>query len=141
MSYTQLEGVIKFGSPLVDYGAQIHALRIVRARELVSEKPTFALAEVGDVAGPSRATLTIMFKSSTAAASFWAELWDAIDTDSAELPFEATLNAATVSADNPKFAGTIVVAGLETGGDVGAGREQSQTFPIKVGTLTKTTSP
>ena len=134
MSYTQLEGVIKFGSTPVDYGAQIHALRLVRTRELVSEKPTFALAEVGDKAGPSRATLTIMFKSSTAAASFWAELWDAIDTDSAELPFEATLNAAAVS-------GTIVVAGLETGGDVGAGREQSQTFPIKVGTLTKTTSP
>ena len=137
--YTQLEGNITFGA--TDYSDQIHALRINTTRTSVAQKPTFANARESEAAGAIKETLTIMFKSSMAAASFWAELWDVIHSDTAELAFSGTLVDAVVSADNPEYSGTIVVTALETGGDVGSAREQTQTYPVTLAGITVSTTP
>lgn len=144
MSFVQLEGNIKFGSTTADtnYNASITSLVINRATDIITIPKTFANALTDSEAGGETQTLTINFLGDPlSASSFWAELWDAMDTDDKSLVFAATLNdSTTVSATNPKFSGTVIVAGLGTGGDPGALRTQSQTFPIKSGTLARTTT-
>lgn len=141
--YIQLEGSAKFGpvgGPLVDYSNQITNCVINRTRATVSSPATWGDVTTDVNAGARTETLTINFLTSVAAASFWAELWDALDTDSGELDFEIRLSDAAVGADNPEFSGTLVTTGVDTGGQAGEIRSQSQTFPIKRGTLEKATS-
>jgi hypothetical protein len=84
--------------------------------------------------------MTINFFSSHAAASIWAELYDAIITNTAELTFTARFATGAISADNPEFTGTIIVMSLDTGGTVGELKAQSQTYPVK-GTWVRDVTP
>ncbi len=144
MSFTQLEGNIKFGSTTADtsYNSSVTSLVITRATDIITVPKTFANALTDSIAGGETQTLTVNFLGDPlSASSFWAELWDAMDTDDKTLYFAGTLNDSTsVSATNPKFSGVVVVSSLDTGGQVGELRAQSQTFPIKAGTLARTTT-
>jgi hypothetical protein len=136
-------GSFKLGptGSLVEYGAAVTNARINTTRAMQTIPATLATGESSQAAGAIARTLTVDFFSGTAAASIWAELLDAIESDDAEVDFEYKLNDAVVGADNPLFSGTIIVAGLTTGAAVGTLRSQSQTFPLKAGTYAKSVTP
>jgi hypothetical protein len=135
----QLEGNIQLGvneAGATDYSGEITSLRNIRTRNVVTKPATFANAREEEGAGALKEMLEINFLNALTASSLWAELYDAIDTDTGELYWEGTLTSAAVGADNPKFSGTIVVTAVHTGGDVGARLQQRQQYPI-VGGITK----
>lgn len=128
----QLKGNIKLGvvTANIDFSNYITSLMIHRSRESITVPATFGTGRVTQVAGALSESLEINFFSSTDAASMWAMLYDALDTDTSEIKWEGTLNTGIVSADNPKFSGTITILSLDTGGTVGSLRAQTQTYPI-----------
>lgn len=128
----QLKGNIKFGvvTANLDFSSNVTSLVIHRTRESITVPATFGTGRSTQAAGALAESLEINFFSSTDAASMWAVIYDAIDTDSAELKWEATLNPGAVSADNPKFSGTITILAVDSGGTVGSLRAQTQTYPI-----------
>ena len=128
MSDIQLKGNLSLGA--VDFSASISSMVIKRSRASVTRPPTLANIRETQAAGALQESLEITFFSGTEAASVWADLYDAIDTDSAELAFVGNLNDGATSADNPEFSGTIVVLGVDSGADVGSLRQQTQTYPI-----------
>jgi hypothetical protein len=136
----QLKGNLKLGptpGTAVEFGASITAFIIKRTRASVAVPATLATGRESESAGALSEAVQIDFFSSTAASSVWAELYDAIDTDSSQLYFEGTLNPGAVSADNPRFSGYITVLTLDTGATVGALRTQSQTYPVTQAGITK----
>lgn len=128
----QLKGNIKFGvvTASTDFSAFITSLTIHRTRESITVPATFGTGRATQVAGALAESLEINFFSSTDAASFWAMLYDAVDTDTSQIKWEATLNTGITSADNPKFSGTIIILAIDSGGTVGTLRQQTQTYPI-----------
>lgn len=134
MSEVQLTGNLSLGG--TDYSSSISSMTIKRTRNSVTVPPTLGNIREVDKAGALKEALEITFFSSMAAASVWAELYDAIDTDSAELTFTGNLDSGATGADNPEFSGTIVVMGIDTGADVGSLREQTQTYPITIAGIT-----
>jgi hypothetical protein len=135
MSDIQLKGTMTLAT--VDVSAYVSSAVISRTRQSITRPATFGNIRQTQAAGALVETLTLNFFSSTAAASMWADLYDAIDTDTAELAFECTLNEGAAGPDNPEFSGTIVVLGVDTGAAVGTLREQSQTYPITAAGITK----
>lgn len=138
MSEIQLTGLLKIDS--VDVSAFVSSMVIKRTRSAVTVPASLGNIREVDKAGSLKEVLEVNFFSSMAATSLWAELYDAVDTDAAELSFEGRLDSAAVSANNPKFTGTIVVLGVDTGSAVGSLREQTQTFPITSAGITKSAS-
>lgn len=135
----QLKGNIKFGvvTANLDFSSNVTSLVVHRTRESITVPATFGTGRATQVAGALGEALEINFFSSTDAASMWAMIYDAIDTDTAELKWEATLNPGIVSADNPKFSGTIIILAVDTGGTVGTLRAQQQTYPITAAGIVK----
>lgn len=135
----QLKGNIKFGilTANLDFSNFVTSLTIHRTRESITVPATFGTGRATQVAGALGETLEINFFSGTDAASMWALVYDIMDTDSSELKWEATLNTGIVSADNPKFSGTITILALDSGGTVGSLRQQTQTYPITAAGITK----
>lgn len=131
----QLEGAITIDS--TDYSAEITSLVLSRRRRTSVLPPTFGNAIESAKAGAEYNEVTINFINEKAASKVWAELYDAIDTDTSELAFTARLDDAAVGADNPSFSGTFVVTGVDLGGTVGQVNTQSQTFPITNAGVTK----
>jgi hypothetical protein len=123
-----------------DVSAFVHSMIIRRTRNSVTVPPTLANIREVTKAGALVESLEIRFHSSLAASSLWAELYDAIDTDSAELTFVGKLNPGAVGVDNPEFSGSFVVMGIDTGADVGALREQTQTYAITADGIDKAIS-
>jgi hypothetical protein len=138
MSEIQLKGSLTINS--VDVAAYVSSFVIKRERTSVSVPATLGNLREVEKAGALREAIEIRFFSSLAATSLWAELYDAIDTDTAELSFSGRLEDAVVGTDNPEFSGTMVVLGVDTGADVASLREQSQTYPITSAGVTKATS-
>jgi hypothetical protein len=139
MSDIQLKGALTIGG--INVADQCSSFVIKTERNAVTVPASLSNIREVQKAGSKKLALEINFWSTMAAADFWAELWDAVDTDSAELTFAGKLNDAALSADNPEYGGTIVVLALETGGEVGSLREQSQTYPITRDGLTIDTTP
>lgn len=135
----QLKGNIMFGpvTPSIDFSSNVTALIIHRTRESISVPATFGTGRATQVAGALAESLEINFFSSTDAVSMWATMYDILDTDASQLAWSATLNTGLVSADNPKFSGTIILLALDTGGTVGTLRQQTQTYPITAAGITK----
>lgn len=143
-SFIQIEGSVKFGpvgGALVEYGDAISSCVIVTTRDQVAIPGTFGNRQASAAAGGTTREVQLTFMSATAASSFFAELEDAIESDDAELDFEFIKNDAAVGVDNKKYSGTVIVTSLENGGEVGGLRQQSQTWPIKAGTYTPSTTP
>lgn len=138
MSEIQLTGSLTINS--VDVSSSVSSFVIRRERSAVTVPACLGNITEYEAAGALKESIEINFFSSHAATSFWADLYDAIDTDTAELSFSGTLDAGAVGTDNPSFTGTLVVLGVDTGGTVGALREQSQTFPITSAGITKATA-
>lgn len=132
MGIIQLGGNLKLGptGSLVDYSDNISQMVLNIARAAIAVPATLGLPTASQSPGSKTETLQITYHSDLAAASVWAELYDAIMSDAAELDFEGTFEEGAVSVDNPKFSGTIRVMGLATGGVVGSLRQQSQTWPL-----------
>lgn len=136
----QLKGNLKLGpsaGTAVEFGASITAFIIKRTRASIAQPATLATGRDTMAAGALSESVQIDFFSSTAASSVWAELWDALDTDSAQLYFEGSLNPGTVNADNPRYSGIITILSLDTGIAVGALRAQSQTYPVTAAGITR----
>lgn len=148
MSDIQLTGNLYIGTVTTeqlaasgtDYSASISSMVIKRTRTAVTVPPTLANIRETEKAGALKEMLEINFFSGVDAASVWAELYDAIDTDSATLQFKGNLNSGPTGPDNPEFSGSIVVLGVDTGADVGALRAQTQTFPITAAGIEKSIS-
>ena len=137
MSDIQLKGNLTLGA--TDVAAYVSSMVIRRTRNSVTRPATLGNIRETEAAGALKETLTITFHSSVAAASIWAELYDAIDTDDAELTFTGTLEEGAAGADNPEFSGTVVILGVDTGADVTSLRQQTQTYPITAAGITKNT--
>ncbi len=135
----QLEGPITIAT--TDYSDEITSVIIRRRRNVVTDPATYGNARETDAAGAIKEEIQINFLNNRAATKVWAELWDAIDTDTAELAFTAQFDDGAVGADNPVFAGTMVVTGVEVGGAVGQHNQQSWTFPITAAGITRDTTP
>jgi hypothetical protein len=136
----QLRGNLKLGpssGTAVEFGNAITAFIMKTERESVTLPATLATGRASAAAGALTQMVQIDFFSSTAASSVWAELYDAIITDSAELYFEGTLNPGAVNADNPRWSGFITIMSLDTGIAVGALRAQSQTYPVTQAGVTR----
>lgn len=124
------------GTPSVtDYSNYITSMVISRERNSIARPATLGTGRETEVAGPIKESLTINFFSDLSATSVWAELYDAMDTDSGLLYFEGNLEDGATSTSNPQFSGWVSILSLDTGADVGSLREQSQTFPVYVGTV------
>lgn len=129
----QLGGNFKLGptpGSLVAYSDYVSQMTINTTRNEVTIPATLGQPRQSSRAGTTQETLTITFFSDFAATSVWAELWDAIYTDDAELAFEGNLEPGATSASNPKFSGTVRVMSLDTGATVGELRSNSATFPV-----------
>lgn len=138
MSDIQLTGSLEINT--TDVSDFVHTLTIKRTRASVTVPPRFGNIREVTKAGALLEALEIRFHSSMAASSLWADLYDAIDTDTAELPFSGLLfDNAPMGPDNPEYSGTFVVLGIDTGVDVGALRLQTQTYPITAAGITRTT--
>lgn len=135
----QLTGSLTIGA--VDVADFVSSIVIKRTRSSVTVPPTLGNIREHEKAGALKEAVEINFYSSLAATSLWADLYDAIDTDSAELAFTGNLNSGATSADNPEFSGTFVVLGIDTGADVGSLREQSQTYPVTDAGIAKSITP
>ena len=134
----QLEGPITIGG--TDFSDEITVCTITRRRNLTTVPSTFGNARSVQKAGSIVEEATFTFLNDKAAASVWLELYDAIDTDSAELAVVARLDDAAVGADNPSFSFTVVVTGVSVGGTVGEQNTQNWTYPITSAGITKATS-
>jgi hypothetical protein len=141
MSITQLTGSLKMGvapgPPTNDVSQWVTRLTIQRTREGITVAGTLATGVASTVAGAEHDNLIIDFYSDLTAAGPFSLFETAIMTPNAELLFEGTLDPDVVSATNPKWSGTAIILGVDIGGTVGQLRGQSQTFPIKGGTLVK----
>lgn len=138
MSDIQLEGSLTIDGN--DVSALVHSFVIHRTRSSVTVPPTLANRREVTKAGALVESVTINFHSSTAATSLWADVYDAIDTDDAEISLVGTLNPGDRGPDNPEFTFDAVVLGVDTGADVGALRQQSITLPITGAGITKNVS-
>lgn len=139
MSDVQLLGSLTVNS--TDVSDHVSSMIIRRTRTAVTVPATLGNIRETEKAGVLKEALEINFFSSVSATSFWADLYDALDTDTAELSFVGTLNEGAVGPDNPEFSGTFVVLGVDTGADVGTLREQSQTYPITSAGVAKSVTP
>ena len=139
----QLGGTIYLGptsGSKVDFSDNISQMTVNFQRETVTVPPTFGLPRASESAGPEKATVTIEFFSTQAAAAVWHELYDAIKTDSAELYFEGIYNDAAVGADNERWSGTLVVTDLDLAPvAVGSLRMQSKSYPVTAAGVTRAT--
>lgn len=135
----QLEGPITIGGN--DYSDEITSVIIRRRRTGVTAPATYGNARETDAAGAIKEEIQLNFLNGRAATKVWAELWDAIDTDSAELAFTVRLDSGAIAADNPSFQGTMVVMGVEVGGQVTQHNQQSWTFPITAAGIVRDITP
>jgi hypothetical protein len=134
MSIVQLHAHLQVAS--VDVTPFVSAFTIRRQRDSVVVPASFGNLRQVEKAGAMREWLDITFHSELTASSFWARLFTAMDTPSAELSFEGQLDEGPVTTDNPAFTGRFVVLSLDTGGRVGEVREQTQTYPITAAGVT-----
>jgi hypothetical protein len=136
MSDIQLTGSLTIDS--VDVTDYVSKFVIKRERSAVTIPATFGNIIESEGAGVLKEMIEITFFSPMTAGMLWAELYTAINTDSAELTFSGVrFQDAVIGGDNPQFSGTFVVMGLDTGADVGALRQQTQTYPITSAGVTK----
>lgn len=143
IEYIQLEGYQKFGLVTADqeHGAAISSLVLNMQRKLINVPATYAFATESEAAGARMNTVTINFMSDpTEAASLWSMFYSAFITDSSELKWIGSQEDAVVSTTNPYWAATLIVTNLDAFGPAGELRQSSATFPVKAGTLVRTTS-
>jgi len=143
MSVTQLKGNLTMGldDPAdIDISAWVTRMTIQRLRESIAIPGTLATGQASVAAGAETDNLIIDFFSDlTADAPF--DLFElAIQTPTSELWFSGTLDPAPVGPENPRYSGVAILLGVDLGGTVGQLRTQSQTLPIKAGTLIKATT-
>lgn len=127
------------GGVLESVNQYVSMYKIVTTREAVTIPATGATGRKSMSAGVKSEQVQLTFHSNTAAANFWAMLYEVINTDAAELDFSGTQNDDVVSADNPNFAGTAVLLSLDTGTDVGSLRQQTITLDVTDAGITVTT--
>lgn len=133
----QLEGPVTVGG--TDYSDEITSVIIRRRRNMITSPATWGNARETDAAGALKEEIQFNFLNHYAATKFWAELWDAIDTATGELAFTVRGSSAAIGVDNPSFSGTMVVTGVEVGGQALQHNSQSWTFPITEAGIVKAT--
>jgi len=142
MSLTQLKGNLMMGVDAadVDISAWVTRLTVQRLRESIAIPGTLATGQASVAAGAETDNVIVDFFSDLSAEAPFDLFEQAITSPNSELLFEGTLDPGPVGPENPKYSGTAVILGLDIGGTVGQLRTQSQTFPIRAGTLVKATT-
>jgi len=144
MTMTQLTGNLKMGvapgPPATDISQWVTKLIIQRTRDTVDIHAVLSTGIASVAAGAEHDFLIIDFFSDLTASAPFSLFETAIMTPTAELLFTGTLDPGVPSPTNPSWTGTAIILGIDIGGEVGALRGQSQTFPIKGGTLVKATT-
>lgn len=132
---TQLEGNIQLGSgpgSLTDYSLDISALIIEKIRNTVQKPGTFGNANVEEKASTTQYRVQVVFAGNEGdATGVWAEIWDAMDTDTSELYFEGSFKEGAISATNPRFTGYMICTQNMAGGTVGQLKQVSVTWPAR----------
>lgn len=143
IEYIQLEGYQKFGLATADqeHGGAITSVDLDLSRKLINIPATYGTATESQAAGARLYTVTFNFLSDpTEAASLWSMLYSAYITDTSEIKWIGSQEDAVVSTTNPYWAATLIVTNLKAFGPAGELRQTSATFPVKAGTLVRTTS-
>lgn len=134
MAFTQGRGTTLFAA--VDHGAEITEVNFEFSKEVVDIPATFGTDDADIETGATERNLTLTFLTAFSATSFH-ELLRAGYEGSGEVAFNILLEPGVVGTSNPRRTGTILINSLETVGEVGALRTQSQTYRIKPGTYVK----
>lgn len=121
--------------PLIDVAEYVSEFRIGTQRASVTLPANLKYGTSGVAAGERSDALTIAFYSGQHAADFWALLYSIISSDASEMDFSGNLEQAATSANNRRWFGKATLLSLDTGGVVGALRQQTLTLPIVAGTL------
>lgn len=135
MSDVQLTGSLTIDS--LDCAEYVSKMTIRRTRSAVTVPATLGNIIEHEKAGTLKEVLELEFFSAMTAGLLWAKLYTALGTNSAEVAFTGRLNDGAQGPNNPTFSGSIVILGLDTGADVGALRQQTQTYPITAAGVTK----
>jgi len=136
MSDIQLTGSLTIDS--LDVSEYVSKFVIKRERNAVTVPATFGKLVESEAAGALKESLEIEFFSPMTAGQMWAKLYTAINTDTAEVTFTGCrMNTGAQGPNNPTFSGSIVIMALDTGAEVGALRQQTQTYPITAAGVTK----
>lgn len=133
---------LKFGLTLgsTAYEDKISSMILRTVRDQVAVPPTGGNMQRSAAPGATYQELIVTFRSSHAAASIWAELWDAIVADDGEVAFSGMKNDGAASADNPVFSGTARLFQLDSFGTAGQLREQTVTLVVTEDGVTKATA-
>ena len=135
MPTVQLEADIKLGLlavPTTNYSQWFHEFIPKITREEIVEDPTYDKAQRITVLGASQGTVSVKFKSSHAAASFWGLAYEAHKTPDGILFFLVKFDRASpIGPDNPEWGGKIKISTLDLGAAAGAKWVQTQTFPAE----------
>lgn len=133
---------LKFGLTLgsTAYEGKISSMILRTVRDRIEVPPTGGSLQRSAAPGATYQELIITFRSSHAAASIWAELWDAIVADDGEVAFSGMKNDGAASADNPVYSGTVRVFQLDSFGTAGQMREQTVTLVVTEAGVTRATT-
>lgn len=134
--FTQQRGVMIFGG--TDFSTHITTVAFQHARGSVEIPQTFGSDETDSEPGALTTDMEITFLDPMTATSFHAALRPVIEDDG-EITFDTLFDNTAAGSSNPRRTGTVIVTSLNTGGEVGGLRTQSQTYRVKAGTFDKTT--
>lgn len=119
----------------VDQKDAILSMTIKGGRDLIELPPTFARGKTAQAGADSYEVEIEYMPDDTGAATFFAQLWDALDpatNPTGEVYFEGTLHGTgAVSASNPKWSGTMIVTEAALGGTANTLSRKSSTFRLK----------
>lgn len=112
-----LKGALKLGAGPTDVSAEVTQVILKGMRADVSIPATLATPK-GHAAGSAKYEISIdYFSDDSGASTLFSLLWAAVASASKELAYEVTLRDGSVSPSNPKYSGTLIVAGADLGGD------------------------
>lgn len=132
---TQRVAVVRLGptsGSLTDHSCAVTELVVNEQRSLVQKAASFGSPNIEQKAAAQFASVTMTFANNPhATTGLLAALRAARATTTGEIYFDVKYDDAAVAASNPKYAGWIVVADLDTGTRVSQTRQISKTFPAR----------
>ncbi len=134
MAFTQGRGTVLIAA--VDYGTEITEVNFEFSKGVVDIPATFGSDDADIETGSTERNVTLSFLTAFSATSFHETLRAAFE-GTGEATFNILLEPGAVGTSNPRRSGTLLINSLETVGEVGALRTQSQTYRIKPGTYVK----
>ncbi len=124
------------GKSGIDVSTELPECQFEFSKETVTLPVTLGTDEEDYEGGAIERNLTLGFFTALSANSMHEKLRTAFE-GTGEVTFDVLLEGLTVGTSNPRRVGTILINSLNTGGEVGALRQQSKSYRIKPGTYVK----